>query len=102
MFDEVNKNQPSTQIDLNCLELDDALAISKQKIFDLAEQCAMQPSTTILSVMTSEWHIQSEVNMVLEMIQQELNLDNYYLRNEQVVLVKIDEHTINNPVLKEW
>lgn len=38
IFDEVNEyNDLEKYIDLNCLEIDDAIAISKQKIYDIAE-----------------------------------------------------------------
>ena len=37
IFDEVNQsNDPDKYIDLNCLELSDAKAITKQKIYDVA------------------------------------------------------------------
>ena len=38
IFDEVNEyNDVEKYIDLHCLEADDAIAICKQKIFDIAE-----------------------------------------------------------------
>lgn len=37
MFDQVNEGlETNYEIDLNCLDLEEAAAVSKQKIFDIA------------------------------------------------------------------
>jgi hypothetical protein len=39
---------------------------------------------------------------MLEMIKDELKLDHYFFPEDNVILVKIDKYTMENPVLKEW
>jgi len=56
VFDEVNEAKDTERfIDLHCQDVDDAIAICKQKIFDLAEIAVSEypPHDFVLSVLTS-------------------------------------------------
>ena len=60
IFDEVNQNLNQEQnIDLNCLELEDALAITKQKIYDVANEAQKHAKQQyyILNILVSPLHI---------------------------------------------
>ena len=47
IFDEINEpNETYKHIDLSCLDFNDALAITKQKIYDLAKFVAMRNPKT--------------------------------------------------------
>ena len=116
IFDEVNRdNDQDRFIDLNCLELDDALAITKQKLFDVAQSKAEQYNShssfskdSVLSILTSKNHLvptsngKSLQNEIVEMIGNELELDLHYIGINKIILVRINHTTIDNPVLKEW
>ena len=39
------------------------------------------------------------VNGILDTVQNELKLDHFYLEEKGVILVRINENTLNNPVL---
>ena len=64
IFDQVNQsNDVDKHIDLNCLESEDAVAIVKQKIYDLAilaqkqfKKNAVKPQSHILNVLCDEIH----------------------------------------------
>jgi len=51
------------EIDLNCLDIEEAIAITKQRIYDLAEDLAQkQPSeTAVLAVLCAKDHYISDV-----------------------------------------
>ena len=108
IFDEVNEHLDQTKrIDLNCLDTQDAIAIAKQKIYDTAMVAQQRPDFMILNILTSD--AQSVLqgnnrvkNLMLEMIKDELKLDHYFFPEDNVILVKIDKYTMENPVLKEW
>ena len=36
------------------------------------------------------------------MIKEELQMDNYYIPESQIILVRINHKTMENPVLKDW
>ena len=36
------------------------------------------------------------------MIENEMGIDNYYIPDAQIILVRINSETVLNPVLKEW
>ena len=44
---------------------------------------------------------EKQKNLILGFIKKELNLDHFYEKNEKIVLVRIDEETIMNPVISE-
>ena len=79
-------------IDLNCLELEDAVAITKQKIYDLAQiaQKEFPKRNHVLNILCAENHYaklndqysrKSQVkNVILDMIANELGLDHHYLQ----------------------
>lgn len=47
IFDDINeRNETFKHIDLSCLDFDDALAITKQKIYDLAKFVAIRNPKT--------------------------------------------------------
>lgn len=104
--------------------MDEAIAITKQKIYDLA-QIAYQEKLEayemgkqiskrnhVLAILCGDDHIitvgnnsydrGTARNEVLDMIKNELELDIFYLHNNKVILIRIDQDTINNPVLSEW
>ena len=64
IFDQVNqRNDVDKHIDLNCLEIEDAVAIVKQKIYDLAilaqkqfKKNVAKPQHYILNVLCDEIH----------------------------------------------
>ena len=104
IFDEVNVDNDFQQvIDLNCLDISDGEAITKQKIYDLAKIIRdMGPSNKmsngheyvgfqndlVLCVVCSEDHfIQMKTssgsaplkNAILECVRNELEMDHYYI-----------------------
>ena len=46
--------------------------------------------------------LKQKQNVVLLMIQNELEMDLYYLPELNVILVRIDQHSIEHPILAEW
>ena len=115
IFDECNEfNDTEQHIDLNCLEVDDAIAITKQKVFDLASiaQKEFPRRNYILNILCSDdmmvkisdnYSRKTVVkNVIHDMIQNELGLNNTYLAQERTILVKVDAETMNNPILMEW
>lgn len=119
IFDEVNEqNDLDKQIDLACLDSQEAIAISKQKIFDVAKLAQKQfpknvlkPQDYVFKIKTSENHMEKVPesngsaplkNVVLEMVKNEMQLDYYYIPQYKTILIRIDGETINNPVLQEW
>lgn len=125
------------EIDLNCLDAEEAQAIGKQKIFDIAQvvhQSKDFKHDYVLAILCAADHIfydqtedsdyaddlnessaysnanngrrnkrgYLERNIVLDMIRDELQMDHHYLPDHKIVLVRIDQHTINNPVLADW
>ena len=42
------------------------------------------------------------MNGIVDMIANELDLDYHYIGINKIALVRINQYTINNPVLKEW
>mmetsp|Transcript_12197 Transcript_12197/g.20561 ORF Transcript_12197/g.20561 Transcript_12197/m.20561 type:complete len:172 (+) Transcript_12197:184-699(+) len=98
IFDEVNeRNEVDRYIDLSCLELDEAVAITKQKIYDLAQISQQdfldlggsRPINHILIVQCSKEQLveaddeySSSVmeglrNGIIDMISEELNMDHH-------------------------
>jgi len=41
-------------------------------------------------------------NEILEMVKNEIALECFYMKECNVILIRINEETINNPVLAEW
>lgn len=121
IFDEVNKeNDTLSLIDLSCLSVFDACAITKQKIFDLAmfirekqQENQAKKIERILTVVCANNHIVKRVadtslglksktyseNEVLKMIQQELQMDNFYFEKTLTILVRVNTYTLEIPVL---
>ena len=111
VFDEVNDAKDTERyIDLHCQSVDDAIAICKQKIYDLAEVAKNEypPQDFVLSVLTSqEQMMQADrngplKNVILGMIKHELQLDCYYVPQLNTILVRVTNETHNNHILKEW
>lgn len=114
IFDEINEhNDVERFIDLSALTLDDCLAITKQKIYDLAQIAEKEfnkdqtrPQDLVLVVKCDEGHLVDIggllKNGVLEMTKNELNLDCHYIPDELTLFARITEDTINHPVLREW
>ena len=116
IFDEINEaNETYKHIDLSCLDYNDALAITKQKIYDLAKFVAIQnPKTEIdqtnnnyvLNIKCAEDHMieidnygtRTMKNGILDMIQRDLNLDQHYIPATRTILVRVDDLTINIPI----
>lgn len=139
IFDEVNQNNdPDKLIDLNCLELNDAKAITKQKIYDVAllsrdggsqipkshvgpfdnpneviNKNREEQKEYVLIVQCGDDHLVQlpdnqgrpsgpVANGILEVVKNELKLDHYYISQNKIVLVKIDNTTLDNSVLNDW
>jgi hypothetical protein len=41
-------------------------------------------------------------NEILKMIEEELLLEHHYIEDKEMIVVKIDANTMENPVLKDW
>ena len=41
-------------------------------------------------------------NEILKMIEDELLLEHHYIEDKEMIIVKIDANTMENPVLKDW
>jgi len=110
IFDEINeRNETYKHIDLSCLDFSDALAITKQKIYDLAKFVALRNPKTpcqgshnnyVLNIKCAEDHmleVDSEFgtrivkNGILDMIQSELGLDQHYIPATRTILVRVDD-----------
>ena len=111
VFDEVNDAKDTERyIDLHCQPIDDAIAICKQKMFDLAEiaKAEYPPQDFVFAILTSHEHLMSAdrggplKNVIHGMIKHEMLLDNYHLPQQRTILVRITPDTHENPVLKEW
>lgn len=119
IFDEVNEvNETEKQIDLACLECHDAIAICKQKIYDVAQLASQEQAKTrqlddyVLKIKCCETHLERVRdsvtgksplrNVVLDMVKDELMLDHYYIAQKKTILVRINAETLENPVLSEW
>lgn len=131
IFDEVNQyNDTDKFIDLNCLELSDARAITKQKIYDVAvllkDNKASQAqfdgpfesknlktqNVIILTILTGEEHVEQQyhngnsridhMNGILDTVKNELKMDHQYIAQQKLILVRVDQETLNNSVLNDW
>ena len=168
IFDQINLNlNCDMEINLNCLDIDEAQAIAKQKIYDVAQIAQMESQKNryeeakqyVLIILCSSDHItfrspfdipdtdiedeqyaysrnqkstsgssgdnfgitqsyyskndhnkrrnpqrrrDQGTNHVLDMIKNELKLDHFYIENTKIILVKIDDQTLNNPELANW
>jgi len=117
IFDEINeRNETYKHIDLSCLDFNDALAITKQKVYDLAKFVAVRnPKTAhnqmnnnyVLNIKCAEDHmleVDTEFgtrvvkNGILNMIQNELGLDQHYIPATRTILVRVDDQTIDIPL----
>ena len=124
IFDHVNENNDTSKhIDLNCLDVNEAISIAKQQIYEVAINlrpfnqnafcCSGGNVLTgegseyqVLSIQCAEDHIvpdgKTKNNAILKMVSNELKLDHYYLPQALTILVKIDRNTINNSAIKDW
>ena len=118
IYDEINeRNETYKHIDLSCLDFNDALAITKQKIYDLAKFVAVKNPMTapnqmshnyVLNIKCAEDHMLEEIdsgfgtrvlkNGILDMIQNELGLDQHYIPATRTILVRVDVNTIHIPI----
>ena len=117
IFEEINQiNDQLKHIDLGCLDYEDAMAITKQKIYDLARHIAVRnPKNArnhvcynfILNIKCADDHMilmeneyGNEVlrNGIVEMIKNELGLDYYYVVMTRTILVRVDDETIEIPL----
>lgn len=126
IFDQVNEENDTEQIiDLNCLDISDGEAITKQKIYDLAKMIREQgPSNKgnghsfvgfqndlVLCVVCSDDHfIQMKTqsgsaplkNAILECVRNELQMDHYYIAQTKTILIRVNYETLGNPVLADY
>ena len=117
IFDEINeKNETFKHIDLSCLDFTDSIAITKQKVYDLAKFVAIRnPKNSysfannnyVLNIKCAEDHIvqienefgaQVLRNGILDMLQSELGLDQHYIKGTRTILVRVDDQTIDLPL----
>ena len=102
VFDEVNEyNDVEKFIDLNCIEVEEAIAICKQKLFDVAQQVRKQyqGQDQVLNILCSELHMENVIdeydgmqkiqNQILDMVQNELKLDFNYQSSSKNILVRV-------------
>ena len=114
VFDEVNENNDITKhIDLNCLDINEAVNITKQQILQIAKDtkqyepgfCCNGTETgvdhEVLSIKCAEDHLVEGSNEILTMIQLELKLDHYYSPESLTIMVKIDADTKYNRALND-
>ena len=121
IYDEVNQyNEQDQVIDLNCLDIQDAQAILKHKLCDLGkairEGQILEPGEGpqddhVLCVVCSEDHFKKVgnkqgvnkalKNMILEMVRNELQIDHFYRAQTRTIFIRVNMHTLDNPVLKE-
>lgn len=117
IFDEINQeNDTSKHIDLSCLDHTDAIAITKQKIFELASAVnqnfkpGSQQHDFVLNIKCAEDHlitIEDEYgrsplkNCIFEMVKNEMAIKNYYIGATKTVLVHVDENTINIDLFRD-
>jgi len=119
IFDEINYFNDTYQfIELTCLDHTDAIAIAKQKIFELARHVHrdFQASGTlldhfVLNVKCGEDHImpvEDEFgrsplkNVILNTIELEMpGIDHYYISTSRTILVHIDENSIKIPLFRD-
>jgi hypothetical protein len=41
-------------------------------------------------------------NLILDFIIKELHIDHFYIEEEEIILLRIDEETVLNPLIKEF
>jgi len=103
-------NDTYKHIDLSCLDSNDAIMITKHKIFDLASKASTEHirknlsrevyiinikcSEDNLMIMEDEYGRQPLKNCILEMIKKDLGLDHYYISAQRTILLKVDSETI--------
>ena len=117
IFEEVNFiNDTLKHIDLGCLDFHDAVAICKQKLYDLARYIALRnPKEArnhicynyIMNIKCADDHMimmENEYgndvlkNGIVEMIKNELGLDYYYIAMSRTILVRVDDLSIDIPI----
>ena len=117
IFDEINQiNDTLKHIDLGCLDFHDAIAITKQKIYDLARYIAVRNPKNALNhicnnyiinikcaddhmiMMENEYGNDVLKNGIVEMVKNELGLDYYYIAMNRTILVRVDDMTIDIPI----
>jgi hypothetical protein len=112
---------------LCCLDSVDALAIAKQKIFDLAlyvdkrmrmnksefsptRRAAIYKKDFVLNIKCDPDHLVEMPsasgklalrNCIVEMVKTELGLNHYYIGETKTLLVHVDRHSINIPPFQE-
>jgi hypothetical protein len=117
IFDEVNEeNDTSKHIDLSCLHYTDAIAITKQKIFELARGVSQnfkpknQAYDFVMNIKCAEDHLitmEDEYgrsplkNCIYEMVKNELGIMHYYIGATKTVLIHVDHKTINIPMFRD-
>ena len=101
------RNDSLQLIDLNCQEIDDARAITKQKVYDLAKfiHSAGSKKEYILIIVCADEHMVDSRyganNAILETVSNELSMDHYYLPSTNTILIRVNWSTLDNPVLRE-
>ena len=111
IFDEINtENDSMKHIDLSCLDYTDAIAITKQKIFELARSATLKPMDLVLNIKCAEDHlitIEDEYgrsplkNCIYEMVKTDLGIMHYYIGATKTVLVHVDHKTIDIPMFRD-
>lgn len=43
-----------------------------------------------------------KMNMVVDIVKNELKMDHHFIHSENLLFVKIDKYTLDNPVLNDW
>ena len=82
--------------------MEEGVAITKQKIYDLATIVSKDKrSPKVLMIVCSSVQYTPN-NTIRAMVQNELGLDHYLLDTKKTVLIRVDQQTIQNPVLLEW
>lgn len=103
-------------MDLSCLDFNDAIAITKQKVYDLAKHVSMRnpknafnhtDGNYVLNIKCADDHVilmeneqgkEVPKNGILDMIRNDMNLDHHYIPSSLTILVRVTYQTLNIPM----
>ena len=113
-------NEIDKIVDLNCLEIQDAQAITKQKIYDLAKAiregqvsapgegpwldhvlCIVCSEDHLVKIETKKSGVSSLRNAILDTVRNEMKIDHFYIPQTRTIMVRENKFTLDNPVLRD-
>lgn len=104
-------NDTYKHIDLSCLDTEDAITLTKMKLYELAQVANDEYKNKgrkahyVINIKCAEDHLaiiedgQGRAplkNIIVEMINNDLKLDYYYIDTLRTILVRVDEKTIHS------